>query len=72
MSFTDYHDMLQGDVFDCVESLSTFTGYSPSLNPCTLYVGNMPLNVLFTIAFNHYTDFSKACDKFRRALTIVS
>jgi len=72
MSSADYHDMLKGDVFDCVESLGTFRGYDPSLDPYRLYLANMPMKILFTIAFNHYIDFSKACDKFRRALTIIS
>ena len=31
----------------------------------------MPGKIIFSIAFNHSTDFSKASDKFRRALTIT-
>jgi len=31
----------------------------------------MPGKIIFTIAFDHSTDFSKAFDKFRRALAIT-
>jgi len=71
ISYADYHDKFKENVFDCVESLGTFRGYDPSLDPYSLYLGNIPGKILFTIAFNHYTDFSNACDKFRRALTII-
>jgi len=30
---TDYHDMLEWNVVDCLESLSTFSGYDSSLDP---------------------------------------
>ena len=30
LSSVDFHDMLMGDVFDCVESLGTFRGCDPS------------------------------------------
>jgi len=65
-----FHDMLQGDVFDCLDSLGTFRGYKPSLNPHSLYLESMPLKIIFITAFTSFTDFSKAFDKFRRALTI--
>jgi len=64
--------MLEGNKIYCMDSLGTFRGYDPSFDPYSLYLGNMPAKILFTIAFNHSTDFSKACDKFRRALSIIS
>jgi len=67
----NHHDMLEGNVFDCMQSLGTFRWYDPFLDPYNLYLGSMPAKILFTIAFNQSTDFSKACDKFRRALTII-
>jgi len=58
------YDMLEGHEIDCMNSLGTFKGNDPSLDPYSLYLRNMPAKTLFTIAFNHSTDFSKACDKF--------
>jgi len=72
LSLVEYHVMLEGKEVDCIKSLVTFRGYDPSLDPYNLYLGNMPAKILFTIAFNHSMNFSKACDKFRRALTIIS
>jgi len=72
MPFADFHDMFQGDVLDCIESLGTFRGYNPSLDPYSLYLGSMPLQILLPTAFNFSTDFTKAADKFRRALTVIS
>ena len=72
LSLVAGHNMLEGNEIDCMESLGTFRGYDPSLDPYNLYLGNMPAKILFTIAFNHSMNFSKACDKFRRALTIIS
>ena len=66
------HDMLEGNDIDCMDSLGTFRGYDPSLDPCSLYLGSMPTKILFTIASNHSTDFSTACDKFTRAPSIIS
>ena len=31
-----FHDMPQGDVSDCMDSLGAFRGYDPSLDPCSL------------------------------------
>ena len=39
MPSVDFHDMLQGYVFDCMDSLGTFRGYDPSLDPYNLYLG---------------------------------
>jgi len=64
--------MLEGDVFDYVEPLGTFRRYDPFLDPDSLYLGNIPVKILFTIAFNYSIYFSKACDRFRGALTIIS
>jgi len=72
MSIVKHHVMLEGNVFDCMQSLGTLRGYDPFLDPYSLYIGKMPVKILFTVAFNQPTDFSKACDKFRRALIIIS
>ena len=72
MPFADFHYMLQGDVSDCIESLGTFRGYDPSLDPYGLYLESMPLKIMFITAFTSFTDFSKAFDKFKRALMIIS
>jgi len=72
LSLVACHDMLEGNGIDCMDALGTFRGYSPSLDPYCLFLGNMPTKILFTIVFNHSTDFSKASDKFKRALTIIS
>jgi len=72
MSHVNFHDVLEGNMVDCVESLGNFSGYDPSFDPYSLYLGNMPVKIFFTIPFNHCTDFSKACDKSRRTLTIIS
>lgn len=63
--------VLKGNVVDCFESLGAFRGYDPSLDPYSLYLEDMPGKILFLIAVNHSTDFSKAFDKFRRTLTIT-
>ena len=72
MLLANYHDMLEGNVVECFESLCTFRGYDPSLDPYGLYLKIMPAKIMLTFAFNHSKDFSRAFDKFRRALTIIS
>jgi len=72
MSFADFYDMLQGDVSNCIESLGTFRGYDPSLDLYGLYLESRPLKIIFITAFTSFTDFSKAFDKFKGALTIIS
>ena len=72
MSSANFCDMLKGDVFDSVESLNTCRGNDPSYDPYSLYLGRMPMKIMLTTAFNFFTDFSKAFDKFRRVLTIIS
>ena len=72
MSFADSHDMLQGNMFDCIDSLGLFRGYDPSLDPYSLYLESMPLKIIFITAFPSFTDFLKAFDKFKRALPIIS
>jgi len=72
LSLVPCHDMLEGNEIDYMDSLGTFRGCDPSLDPYGFYVGNMPVKILFTTAFNFFIDFSKAFDKFRRALTIIS
>jgi len=58
-------------VVDCSEFLGAFRGYDPSLDPYSPYLEDIPRKIMFTIAFDHSTDFSKASDKFKRALTIT-
>jgi len=70
LSLVAGHNMLEGNEIDCMESLGTFRGYDPSLDPYNLYLENMPVKILFTIAFNHSKDFSKAWHTFKRALII--
>jgi len=72
MPFVDFYDMLQGDVSDYIESLGTFRGYDPSLDPYGLYLESRPLKIMFITAVTSFIDFSKAFDKFKRALTIIS
>jgi len=69
---TDYYDVLKGNVSDCIESLGTFRGYNPFLDPYSLYLESMPLKVMFVTTFTSITDFSKAFYKFRRAPVIIS
>ena len=72
MPFADFHDMLQGDMSDYMDSLGTFRGYDPSFDPYSLYLESVPLKTTFVTAFTSFTDFSKAFDKFVRALVIIS
>ena len=72
MSIVNHYNVLEGNVFDYMQPLGTFRGYYPFLDPYSLYLGNMPVKILFTIAFNHSIDFSKEFNKFPRALTIIS
>jgi len=60
--FFRFHDVLEGNDIDCAESLGNFRGYDPSLDPYTLYLGNLPAEIMYTIAFDHFYDFSKAFD----------
>ena len=55
-----------------MDSLGTFRGYDPSLDPYSLYLESTPLKIIFITAFTSFTDFSKAFDKFVRALVIIS
>ena len=57
---------------DCMDSLGTFRGYDPSLDPYSLYLESMPLKTMFVTAFTSFTDFSKAFYKSMRALIIIS
>jgi len=68
----DFHDALKEKVSDCMDSPGTFRGYDTSLDPYSLYRGSMPAKIMLTIVFRFFTDFSKAFDKFKRALTIIS
>ena len=64
--------MIEGNEIDCMDSLGTFKGYDLSLDPYNLYLGSMPAKIMVTTAFRFFTDFTKAFDKFKRALTIIS
>ena len=55
-----------------MESLGNFRVCDPSLDPYSLYLGNILVKIMFIIAFDHTKDFSKAFDKFGRALNIIS
>jgi len=48
-----------------------FEGYNPSLDPFHDYLVDMPRKIIWTTFFDHSFDFSKACDTFMRALTII-
>jgi len=54
-----------------MDSLGTFRGYDPSLDPYSLYLESMPLKTMFVTTFTSFTDFSMAFDKFMRALVII-
>ena len=56
---------------DCSKSLRTFGGYASSLDPYSLYLEDVPGKIIFIISYDHPTNFSKAFDKFMRALTIT-
>jgi len=71
MPFADCHDILEGNEIDCLDSLGTLRGYDPSLDPYILYLGSMPAKIMLTTTFNFFADFSKAFDKFKRALTLI-
>ena len=71
MSLVNHHDVLKGNVVNCVKLLGTFRRYDPCQDPYIPYLGNMPVKIMLTFAFDHSKDFSKAFDKFRRALTII-
>jgi len=64
MLLADYHDMLEGNVVDCLESLGTFRWYDPSLDPYRSYLETMPAKTILTFAFDISKDFLRAFDKF--------
>jgi len=63
---------LEGNEVDCVEALSSFRGDDSFFDPYCLYLGTLPAKIMYSIAFDHSYDFSKAFDKLKRALTIIS
>jgi len=71
LSPIDSHAVPEGNEDDYSESPYTFRGYDPSLNPYSLYLEDMPRKNMLAIAFDYFIDFSKAFDKFKRALTII-
>jgi len=68
LSSIDSHVVLEENEVDCSKSLGTFRGYDPSLNLYRLYLEDMPGKIMLIIAFDCFADFSKAFDKFSRAL----
>jgi len=64
----DYYDVLKGKVPDCIRSLGTFESYNPSLDPFHDYRVDLPRKIIWTTFFDHFSDFSKACDTFMRAM----
>ena len=67
----DSHAILEGNEVDCSETLDTFRGYNPSLDPYNLYLEHSPRKIVLILAFDYCTDFSNALDKFRGALIIM-
>jgi len=63
MPSVDFHGVLNGKVFDCMDSLSTFRGYNPSLDPYSFYLESMPLKIMFITTFTSFTNFLKAFEK---------
>ena len=63
--------MLEGNQVDYLDTLGTFRGYDPSLDPYHLYLEHLPGKIVLIIAFDYSSDFSNAFDKFRRALIIM-
>jgi len=51
----DSHVVLEGNEVDCSESPGTFRGYDPSLDPCSLYLEDMPGKIMLTIGFDYST-----------------
>jgi len=50
--------VLKGNVVDCSESLDTFRGHEPFLDPYRLYLEGMPGEITLIIAFDYSADFS--------------
>jgi len=71
MPSVDFCGLVNGKVFDCMDSLGTFRRYNPSLDPHSFSLESMPLKIMFITAFTYFNDFSKAFEKFRRALVII-
>jgi len=71
MSLIDSHVVLEGNEINYYESPSTFRGYNSFLDPCSLYLEDLPRKIMLIIAFDCSIDFSEAFDKLRRALTII-
>jgi len=63
--------MLEGNEIDCRDSLGTLRGYDPSLDPYSLHLGSMLVKIMLTTVFDFFTDFSKAFNKFRRAIIVI-
>ena len=59
LSLVPCHDMLEGNEIDYMDSLGTFRGCDPSLDPYGLYLGSMPAKIMLTIEFNFFSDFSR-------------
>ena len=64
-------DMPKGNVIDDNWSLGAFGGYNPFLDPFHVYLMDLPRKIMWTTFFDYFFDFSKAYDKFMRALTII-
>lgn len=71
MLLIDSHVIRKGNKVDCSESPGTFKGYDPSLDPYSLYLKDLPEKIMLTITFDYSTDFSKAFDKFTRAVAVI-
>ena len=42
----DYHDVLEGKMFDCIRSLGTIKGYGPPFDPFHDYLVDMPRKII--------------------------
>ena len=67
-----YKRQPQGNVFDCIQSLGTFEGYDPPIDPFPNYLVDMPRKILWTTFVDPSFDFSKAYDTIMRALTLIA
>jgi len=52
MSLVEYHDMLEENGVDYVESLRALRGYDLSFDPYSLYLGSMPVKIILTTTFD--------------------
>ena len=59
-------------MFDVLGSLGTFESYNLSVDPFHDYLVDLPRKILWTTFFDYSFNFSKAYDKFMKALTFIN